>query len=145
MVFGMYYTCQINRLVVIFSQCLLSSLDEKIATGSLLRILHVSLAKDCQILSRQYLAILASQGNMHNKYQAVPLSSHAKVVYNAMHNNYVYIVVTITIKPCLVKLPTTICFTQQLTVQRHMTHLYLTVLQKVPILQIYKLSLVAIK
>jgi len=37
-------------------------------------------------------------------------------------------IVTIPIEPCLVKLPTIICFTQQLTVQRHMTYLYLTVL-----------------
>jgi len=37
-------------------------------------------------------------------------------------------IVTIAIEPCLVKLPTIICFTHQLTVQRHMTYFYLTVL-----------------
>jgi len=56
-----------------------SSLDEKIATGSLLRALHVfpwpKIARYC--------SILASQGN---KYWVVHLNSHAKVVYRAMQH-----------------------------------------------------------
>ena len=41
-----------------------------------------------------------------------------------------YACVAIMIEPCLVKLPTIIYFTQQLTVQRHMTHSYLIRIQK---------------
>ena len=58
------------------------SLDEKIATGSLFRTLRIfpwpKIARHCpgnfQILPGQYLAILASQGNMHK-------NSHTKVIY----------------------------------------------------------------
>jgi len=45
-------------------------------------ITSISLAKDCQILPRAIsLAMLASQENMHNKHQAAPLNSQAKMVY----------------------------------------------------------------
>ena len=47
-------------------------------------IMHISLARDCQILPGQYpgqyLTIVTSQRNMHNKHQKALLSSHAKVV-----------------------------------------------------------------
>ena len=46
------------------------SLDEKIATGSLLHALCVFLWPK-----------IASQGNMHNKHRAAPLNSNTKVVY----------------------------------------------------------------
>ena len=65
------------------------ALDEKIATGSLFCTLHIfpwpKIARHCpgnvQIFPGQYLAILASQGNIHNKHQAAPLNSHAKVIH----------------------------------------------------------------
>jgi len=66
-----------------------------------------------------------------------------------LNSEEIKLVVTIAIEPCLVKPPTIICFTQQLTVQRHMTYLYQTVL--IPIqkgadnTKIYKLLLVAIQ
>ena len=43
-----------------------------------------------QILSRQYLAILASQGNMYNKHRVAPLNSHAKMVYMVITRKVVW-------------------------------------------------------
>ena len=57
-------------IIVILARITCISLDEKIATGSLLRILRIF----------PWLKI-ASQGNMHNKHWTAPLNSYAKVVY----------------------------------------------------------------